>query len=162
MAQATDPRSKAMISYWEFARKDAYTMAAWLIEDFNLAAVRHAYETMTDEQKCRYESTRGAEMQELILKPERQRAAYLRKVGKGSDAIAQGLFLAFAIIGLIRVMDVLELRDRYRYNLTPGDPNRETCAAIYGFHHELLRIPILDWPHDFFDALESDFYLDEE
>lgn len=50
----------------------------------------------------------------------------------------------------------LGLRDRYRYFLSPGGPNRATCAGISAFHQEIISVTLFDWPDEVFDAFGSD------
>lgn len=64
------------------------------------------------------------------------------------------MFIVFAIIGLARVREVMELRDRYRHALAPGAGNRETCAAVYSFQQEVAAISGFDWPDDAFEDLD--------
>ena len=156
MPQKIDPRSRNMCSYEKFAWSDAISMAAWLEESFDLVAVRKKFESMTDSAKLHFEENNTEIIQELIGKTEGQRPAYLRKVGKDADALIQGVLIIFAIIGMVRVKEIIDLRDRYRYALTPGGPNRSTCADPYAFQEEMKALTLLDWPDDVFDAFGSE------
>lgn len=156
MGQKADPRGKNMCSYQLFAWRDAMSMASWLEESFDLVAVRKRYEAIPDDDKVKFEVSNAELIQELIAKTEGQRPAYLRKVAKNVDSITQGILIVFAIIGQVRVMEMIELRDRFRYSLSPGGPNRATCAGLYGFHQEIISVTLFDWPDDVFDAFGSD------
>jgi hypothetical protein len=156
MPQKIDPRSKNMCSYEKFAWSDAISMADWLEESFDLVAVRKGFEAMSDAQKLNFEEKNAVIIQEVIGKTEGQRPAYLRKVGKNAGALTQGILIVFAIIGIVRVKEIIDLRDRFRYSLTPGGPNRATCADLYSFYQEMKALTALDWPDEVFEAIESD------
>ncbi|MGE8067071.1 hypothetical protein [Pseudomonas sp. NPDC089569] len=156
MGQKADPRSSNMGSYELFAWRDAMSMASWLQEEFDLVAVRKAYEAMSDDQKFKFEDSNAEIIQEMIGKTEGQRPAYLRKVAKNVGTITQGILIVFAIIGQVRVKEMIDLRDRFRYSLSPGGPNRATCAGIYAFHQQTLSMTLFNWPDEVFDAFGSD------
>ncbi|VVP59647.1 hypothetical protein [Pseudomonas fluorescens] len=132
------------------------SMASWLEESFDLVAVRTRYEAIPDDDKVKFEVSNAEIIQELIAETEGQRPAYLRQVAKNVDSITQGILIVFAIIGQVRVMEMIELRDRFRYSLSPGGPNRATCAGIYAFHQEIISVTLFDWPDEVFDAFGSD------
>ena len=145
-----------MRSYELFAWQDAISMASWLEEAFDLVAVRKAYEAIPGTDKFKFEENNAGIIQELISKTEGQRPAYLRKVGKNVSDIDQGILIVFAIIGQVRVKEMIELRDRFNHCLSPGGPNRATCARIYEFHQETTRLPLFDWPGEVFEAYGSE------
>lgn len=156
MGNRADPRSSNMGSYVLFAWRDAMAMASWLEESFDLVAVRQAFEATPTEVKSRFEADNAEIIQELISKTDGQRPAYLRKVAKNVDLVTQGILVVFAIIGLVRVKQMLDLRDQFRYALTPGGSNRATCAGVFAFHQQTLNLPLFDWPHEVFDAYGSE------
>ena len=147
MAYAKDPRDPNMASYQRFAQGDAYDLAEWLVTDFDLVAVRRLFEGAELSERRSFEMENVEALAALIRKSPSQRPAYLRRICKGLTAQTQGTVIVFAIIALLRVEALIE-RDRYRYALTPGDSNRETCASIYEFHQESLHIPQYDWPDE--------------
>lgn len=155
MSYAKDPRDRNMISYLMFARKDAYALTEWLLTDFDVAAVQDAFEALGVRGMVSFESAAREDLADLIRRPQSQRRAFLRKLCKDRPAHYQGLMVVFAIIGLLRVEAMLDLRDRYRYALTPGDSNRETCADIYSFHQDVIRIPPYDWPAEMLDVVSD-------
>jgi hypothetical protein len=72
------------------------------------------------------------------------------------DEITRGLLIVFAILGQVRVMEILELRDRYRLALAPGSGNRITCSSLYAFQQEMAGLQTYDWPDHVFDAYGGD------
>ncbi|WP_218188520.1 hypothetical protein, partial [Pseudomonas sp. GTC 16482] len=48
---------------------------------------------------------------------------------------------------------VIEIRDRFRYSLSPGSGNRATCASIYAFNNEMRDVTFMDWPTRVFEVL---------
>lgn len=162
MGQKADPRGASMCSYEAFAWQDALSLAFWLEESFDLVAVRKSYESMSDSDRFSFEENNAGIIQELISKTEGQRPAYLRKVAKNVDAITQGILIVFAIIGQVRVMEMIELRDRFRYALSPGGSNRITCAGIYEFHQETMGMTLFEWPNEVFEAFGSGGWPDDE
>lgn len=157
MTQKADPRGKNMCSYEKFAWSDAISMASWLEESFDLIAVRKAFESMTDEGKIHFQQKNMGIIEEMIGKTEGQRPAYLRKVGKNADALTQGILIVFTIIGMVNVKEIIDLRDRFRYALSPGSTNRSTCASLFAFHQEILALTSkIEWPDEVFNAFDSD------
>lgn len=156
MPQKMDPRDKSMGSYELFAWRDAMSLASWLEQAYDLVEVRKAYEAMPDRDKFKYEESNAQIIQELLGKTEGQRPAYVRKVGKNVDPVSQGVLIVFAIIGQVRVKELIGLRDRFRYSLSPGGTNRATCAGVYAFHQELMSVSLFDWPDEVFDAFGSE------
>lgn len=53
----------------------------------------------------------------------------------------------------MRVKEVIELRDRFRYSLYPGGGNRTTCAGIYAFNNAMRDVTFMEWPTAVFEAL---------
>lgn len=152
----TYPHEKAMGSYELFAWRDAMALACLLEEDFDVQAVRIAFDAMQIGQKIDFEDKNCEIIEELIRRSESQRPAYVRKVGKSADEITRGLLIVFAILGQVRVMEILELRDRYRLALAPGSGNRITCSSLYAFQQEMAGLQTYDWPDHVFDAYGGD------
>lgn len=152
----TNPHEKHMGSYELFAWRDAMALASWLEEDYDVRAVRQAFEAMSLDDKLAFEDKNVELIEELIRRSESQRPAYVRKVGKDASEITKGILIAFAIIGQVRVKDLMELRDRYRMALAPGGGNRVTCSELYAFQHEVSHLGSYDWPDEVFDAYGGD------
>lgn len=158
----TDTAHKSMGSYELFAWRDAMEMASWLEADFDVRAIRKAFERMSVQALVEYENNNHAIIAELLRKTPAQRPAYLRKVGKDVDAITRGLVVVFAIIALVRVKDLIELRDMYRSVLTPGGGNRATCSGLYEFQLDAAALSKFDWPDEVFDAYGGNGGFDED
>jgi hypothetical protein len=154
--QRTDPHEKSMGSYELFAWRDAMALASLLEEEFDVREVRQGFEAMTVEDKLDFESKNVEFIQELIRRSESQRMSYVRKVGKDVSELTRGILIVFAIIGQVRVKDVLELRDRYRFALAPGSGNRVTCSNLYAFQHEVSSLSGYNWPDEVFEAYGGD------
>lgn len=98
--QKADPRDAHTASYEKFAWQDALALAAWL--------------------KRSFETESGDFIKELLAKPVAQRPACLRKISKNVDEMTQAIVVVLAINAQVRVMEVIEIRDRFRYALYPG------------------------------------------
>ncbi|WP_162590091.1 hypothetical protein [Variovorax sp. RA8] len=147
-----------MSSYEEFAWRDAGELAMMAAADFKMSAARDQFEAMSAEQKIRIEDACRSMIEDFLRRTDSQRPAVLRKIAKAAGDEAAAMFAVFAIVALVRVREVLELRDRYMYALAPGSGNRETCAAIYAFQQEVIEASGIEWPDDAFDDID----LDEE
>lgn len=148
----TAPHEKHMGSYELFAWRDAMALASWLEEDYKVADIRKAFEKMSVDELYDFEKRNQEHIQELIRRSESQRPAYVRKVGKNVSETTRGLLVVFAIIGQVRVRDLLELRDRYRLALAPGGGNRITCAELFLFQLEVSSLHGFFWPDEVFEA----------
>jgi hypothetical protein len=148
----THPHEKHMGSYELFSWRDAMALASWLEEDYDVRAVRVAFEGMSLDEKLDFEEKNHDHIEELIRRSESQRPAYVRKVGKEANDTTKGVLIVFAIIGQVRVKDLLELRDQYRMALAPGSGNRITCSELYAFQHQVSRLGNYDWPAEVFEA----------
>lgn len=153
--QKKDLREADMSKYGQFAWQDALSLAAWLKGSFDLEAIRENYESHSVKENHEFEKNNAEIIQELIAKPEGQRPAYLRRVSKNANSLAQGVLIVLAIIAQVRVMDVIELRDRFRYSLYPGGGNRITCAGIYAFNNAMMDVSFMSWPTAVFEALST-------
>lgn len=152
----THPHEKPMGSYELFAWRDAMALASWLETDYAVKEVRAAFEKMSTADLYDFEENNRDHIQELIRRSESQRPAYVRKVGKDVSEISRGLLIVFAIIGQVRVRDMLELRDRYRLALAPGGGNRITCAEMFAFQLEVSGLHGFSWPDEVFEAYGGD------
>lgn len=151
--QKADPRNAHMARYEQFAWQDALALATWLKSAFDLVQVKEAFDALSVEQLHTFESESEIFIRELLAKPVSQRPAYLRKVGKNVGAMTQAMLIVLSIIAQVRVMEVIEIRDRFRYSLYPGSGNRATCASIYAFSNEMRDVTFMDWPTRVFEVL---------
>ncbi|HBO1619970.1 TPA: hypothetical protein L4F62_006535 [Pseudomonas aeruginosa] len=110
----TFPHQKSMGSYELYAWRDAMALASWLEEQFDVREVGRAFLKLTIQEKLNFESRNEEFILELIRRTEAQRPAYLRKIGKDATDTTKGLLIVFAVLGQIRVKEMLELRDRFR------------------------------------------------
>lgn len=152
----TFPHQKSMGSYELYAWRDAMALASWLEEQFDVREVGRAFLKLTIQEKLNFESRNEEFILELIRRTEAQRPAYLRNIGKDATDTTKGLLIVFAVLGQIRVKEMLELRDRFREALVPGGANRAICSAMYTFQYEASRLGNYDWPNEVFDAYGSE------
>lgn len=143
---------KSMSSYQLFAWRDAMALGTWLEEFFPITQVKQHFDAMDYSSKADFEFRNQEIIQEIIGRTEGQRPAYLRKVGKQADEITKGLVVLFAMIGQVRVKELLELRDLHFSALNPGSANRVVCSSGYGFIQEIRGIVGYDWPEEVFSA----------
>lgn len=153
--QKADLREAHMHKYEQFAWQDALSLAAWLKRSFDLEAVRENYESTSVLDNYEFEKIHADVIRELIAKPESQRPAYLRRVCKNVSVLTQGVLIVLAIIAQVRVKEVIELRDRFRYSLYPGGGNRTTCAGIYAFNNAMSDVTFMEWPTAVFEELSE-------
>lgn len=153
---------KSMGSYELFAWRDAMEMASWLEADFDVRAVRKAFEAMPVKEMIDFEDRNKEIIAELLRKTPAQRPPYLRKVGKDADPITRGVAVVFALIALVRVKELIELRDMYRSVLAPGEANRSTCSGLYEFQTAVADLSTYEWPDEVFDAYGGNSGLDED
>ncbi len=112
---------------------------------------RKIYKKLDTKTVTKYESDVTEQLAEFIHKTETQRASYVAKQLK--DEETKVAFLVLSIIGLLRVKEVIELRDRFRMSLVPGRGNRDTAAALYLFADEVSRLYAYCWPDELFTAM---------
>lgn len=153
--QKKDLREAHMSKYEQFAWQDALSLATWLKSSFDLEAVQENYESRSVKDNHEFEKANAGIIQELLATPEGQRPAYLRRVCKNADSLSLGVLILLAIIALVRVTEVVELRDRFRYSLYPGGSNRTTCAGIYAFNNAMRTVSFMEWPTAVFEALSE-------
>lgn len=144
--------SNSMGSYQLFAWRDAMSLASWLENEYDLQAVRRAFDALTQAQRANFERLNAPLIEELIRRPETQRPALVRRACKDANATERGLLIVFAVLCQARVRGLIELRDGYRDVLMPGSGNRATCAGLYGFNTALVELYRHDWPSDVFSA----------
>ena len=147
----TETHEKSMGSYILFAWSDAMDVANLLDQVVGATKARKIYEKMDTETVTKYESDVTEQLAEFIHKTQTQRASYVAKQLK--DEETKVAFLVLAILGLLRVKEVVELRDRYRMSLAPGRGNRDTAAALYLFADKVSRLYDYLWPDELFDAM---------
>lgn len=150
-----DLREAHMHKYEQFAWEDALSLGAWLKRSFDLADVRENFESTSVKDIHSFEKSCADIIQELIAKPESQRPAYLRRACKEVCALTQGMLIVLAIIAQVRVKEVIELRDRFRYSLYPGGSTRTTCAGIYEFNNAMMDVTFIAWPTAVFEVLSE-------
>lgn len=109
-----------MSAYRQFAWQDGLSLATWLTRSYDLEAMRESYEAISVQGHHEFEIANAEIIQELLARPEGQRSAYLRRVSKNVNRLTQGMLIVMAIIAQVRVMEVIELRDRFRYSLSSG------------------------------------------
>lgn len=158
----TEPHEKSMGSYELFAWRDAMEVGGLLEEEFKLPKARQMYEAMDVKDIIKFERDNAELIETFIGKTVTQRSAYFRRVTKDSNERTKVLFLVLAIIGLVRVMHLLELRDNFRMVLAPGRGNRVTAAGVYGFAGEVQDCFEYDWPWEVFDAYGADDSDDDD
>lgn len=150
-----DLRDADMSAYGQFAWQDALSLATWLTKSFDLEAIRESYEATSVQDNHEFEIANAEIIQELLARPEGQRSAYLRRVSKNVSSSTQGMLIVMAIIAQVRVMEVIELRDRFRYSLSPGGGTRITCANIYAFNNAMMDVSFMAWPAAVFEAASA-------
>jgi hypothetical protein len=158
--------NNSMYRYSEFASQDAIAFAEMLGTEFDLVAVRAAFERMSLEQKVHFEEQNAGIIQEIIRRTEGQRPAYLKRLGKTADAVTCGVVIVFAIIGLVRVRALIEMRDRFE-SMHPGSGYRAACAMIY--ERQDFYLPSMaglldyEWPEYVFDQYNgTDSWQDDD
>ena len=144
--------SKSMGSYQLFAWRDAMSLASWLEDEYDLQAVRQAFDAMTQGQRADFEKRNAPLIEELIRRPETKRPALVSRACKDVDDTARGLLIVFAVLCQARMRRLIELRDGYSDVLMPGSGNRATCAGLYGFQTAIVESYQHDWPWDVFSA----------
>ncbi|WP_241295694.1 hypothetical protein [Burkholderia stabilis] len=164
----SDPRAKSMGSYELYAWQDACSVAALLEDLYELPYARQVFTAATEEHLRRFEEDNAALISEFIAKTESRRDAYFQKITTKASDEERVTFLVLAIIGLLRVRRVIDLRDVYRFALTPGSGNRVTAASIYQFSRAVAKAFHYGWPGEVFDALglddgspEPDVYVED-
>lgn len=155
--QGRESHEKSMSSYEQFARSDAIAIAYLLNEEVGAPRARKFYELLDKDSIIKFEHEKHDILAEFIQKPEGHRPAYLRRCTKGMDEkdtkSTKIVLLVLAIIGCMRVKEVLYLRDNYSYVLAPGSGNRITTARVYKFADEVKNLIQYDWPWEvFYDA----------
>jgi len=154
---------KSMSQYGAFSKEDARTLAQFLIDTYDARAAYAEFEKMSVGEKLDFENNNIDIITEILTKTESQRRPLFRKLEKNSNKLTIGLAIVFAIIGLQRVADVLELRDRYITSLVPGQSYRPTSAQLYAFTLNMNRLYNLHWPAEAFDWSEfPDDFSDED
>lgn len=101
----------SMHSYSQFALSDAVSLASWLDTEFDLKAVRRAFEGISQLDRAKFDDDNAELIKELLRRTEGQRPALLRKAGKGATEVTKDRLLVFGIMGLVRVRSLIEIRD---------------------------------------------------
>ena len=142
---------KPMMSYIAHARTDAFAVADFLCSIVDQGKAKRIYESFSFEDLIRFEWEERARIAEFLGKTERERPKYARQVLDSTTQETLVVFLTLAALALLRVVEVLELRDRFRRVLAPGCPNRATAAAIFEFASEVTRTASYAWPEELFE-----------
>lgn len=163
--RSTPTHLKSMGSYELHAWRDAMAIAALVDERIGAARARSIYARIPVEEVWKYEDATEGQIAEFVGRSESQRPSMLRKLPQ--DEVTQVCFLTLGILGCVRVMEMMELRDRYAGYLVPGFGNRQTVGALYRFCQESQTLFDYAWPSRVFAAIESDDeyredYEDEE
>ena len=163
---ATPAHQKAMSTYQLFAWRDAMALASLLEEDYDVKAVRQLFERLSAEKIAEFEQTLQEHIGALLQKPEGHRPAYLRRLAKDhpNNPHLPAFTLLLAIIGQVRVTQLLNLRDMFRGALAPGEGNRMTCANLYDFGMAVARLQQRkpEFPYEVFAASGSNTAFDVE
>jgi hypothetical protein len=143
-----------MEHYGTFASRDARRLATWLERDYDVAITRRLYSDMSLTRKSEFEAANATFIEELIQRTPADRVAYLKNLDEklGTDRTTESLLIVFAIIGLLRLRALFEIRDYYRSVLVPGEDSRTTCCALYSFQNEVSGIRRFRWPNEAFDT----------
>ncbi|MFP3637958.1 hypothetical protein [Paraburkholderia sp. SIMBA_054] len=143
---------KDMGSYSLFVWRDAMELTSLLEEDFTASEVLESFEKLSDEQRRAFELEHEDTIIQILGKTVSQRRTFLKAMLKSHSNDCCGLLLVFAAIAQVRTMEIIELRDRYRAVLAPGQGNRDTAAGLYGFYRNMTKLPTYEWPFEVFDA----------
>jgi hypothetical protein len=145
-----------MGTYELFAWQDAMSIAIWMDEEFGATAARKVFEGIARPIVTDFERKYQDLIADYIQKTEGQRPAFLKRITKQADDSTRILFATLALIGVLRAMAVMEVRDNFRTVLAPGRGNRITTASVYVFAGELRDVFEYEWPSAVFEALGVD------
>lgn len=163
--QKKETYEKSMSSYEQFAWNDAIGIAHLLDEEVGAPRAHKFYDSLAKDSIMKFERDNHDLIANFIQKTEGQRPAYVKRCTKGMNEdgaeATKIVFLVLAIIGCVRVKEVIDLRDNYRYVLAPGSGNRITTASIYKFSEEVKQLFQYDWPWEVFNAVLIDDEGDE-
>lgn len=159
--ERTYPHEKPMGSYILHAWRDAMALANLLQENYSLSEAKSNFEAQEVNALVTMETRNVDVIRDFIAMTEAQRRKYI-KLLKKQKVTDSGImaFIVLAIIGAIRVKEVLELRDQFRHYLVPGMGNRDTAGAIYDFSAQVNAMFDYSWPGEVFDAMG--IYIDDE
>lgn len=139
--KALAPHYKSMNSYLWFAWNDAMELASLLEDRCDIKFVRDFYEGLSAEDMFVCEGELQHYISNLLQKTVAQRPAYLRKMGKDHPGTnIPDFVLLLALIAQVRVTEIMDVRDRFRGALAPGEGNRITCAGLYDFGIEMAKL----------------------
>lgn len=142
---------KPMMSYIAHAHTDAFAVADFLRSLVDQEQAKRIYESFNLQDLIRFEWKERARIAEFLGKTERERPKFIREMFDSTTQETLVVFLTLSVLALLRVVEVLELRDRYRRVLAPGCPNRATTAAIFEFASEVSRTASYVWPEELFE-----------
>lgn len=153
-----DAHLKSMSSYESTAWNDACAIAQFMADYFenDVSRVRELYLKFEKNEIKAFEKKNESFIAEFIGKTEGQRNSYFNKITAKADERTKIIFLTLCLLSIIRVRDVIEIRDRYRDVLAPGRGYRLTNKALYEFEREVVGITTYEWPSDPFDAIDID------
>ena len=149
---------KSMSSYESAAWNDACAIAQFIADCFDndVSRAREMFQKVEVKEIKAFEEKNGSFIAEFIGKTEGQRTSYFNKITAKADEQTRVIFLTLCLLSIIRVRDVIEIRDRYRDVLAPGRGYRLTNKALYEFEREVVGITSYEWPSDPFDAIDID------
>jgi hypothetical protein len=148
-----DSADKSMGSYEKFAWDDACSIAGMLCETYGFEKVKTAYTGKNTEAIKDFEGKNKNLIAEYLSKTESARPAYIKSISKEATEGERIMFLVLSILALVRVYEILMLRDVYRHALNPGLGNRITTKAIYEFSNRVAQEITYEWPSEVFDAI---------
>jgi len=152
-----EAHEKTMSSYQSFAWRDAMSVVALIEQRFSLKQAQLVHKTLGEAMLVKQAAIWREALSDFIGMTEAQRAAYIRKMAeRGLDQQSILLFLLLAVIALVRVQEIIELRDQYRSILVPGRGNRITVAAVHDFGNAVFALGLsCPWPDDLLELLDQ-------
>lgn len=155
-----DSADKSMGSYEKFSWDDACSIASKLCETYGLEKAKATYTGKNVEAIKDFEGKNKNLIAEFLSKTESARPAYIKSISKEATDSERITFLVLSILALVRVYEILMLRDVYRHALNPGLGNRVTTKAIYEFSNRVAQEITYEWPSEVFDAIGE--YSDDD
>jgi hypothetical protein len=151
--QVTPVHEKSMSSYQLFAWRDAMTVAEMIDTTIGAVKAKRVFDSFDTTGLIKFENKNSDLIAEFIQKPANQRQSLLKQISAGVSEETTIVFLTLVLLGLMRVKELIEIRDRYRSFLAPGEGNKATVAALYGFERAVLMQLNYTWPDEPFTAI---------
>ena len=105
------------------------------------------------DELMRFERENGEYLTEFIRKPDMLRTPYFDRVTEVASEDTKVKFLVLAILGVLRTMRIVELRERFSAVLAPRSDPHENTAALYSLSIELQGLYRYDWPDEVFATM---------